>query len=219
MALPVNTKYNLQQAGLILWYLLLLFFAWLMWLITLQYIPARRDAAFLNVKLEVVDLLPYRIAFFTHVYSSMFVLVAGMIQFNGYMRQSFPALHRYSGRIYVSVILLLSGPTGLIMGYYGNGGIVAQTGFCLLAVLWLIFTYKGYAAIRSRNMPAHRKWMYRSYALTLSAISLRLWKWGLVYLLEPRPMDLYQVTAWLGWTGNLLIAELLIYKFITKTRS
>ncbi|WP_425562939.1 DUF2306 domain-containing protein [Mucilaginibacter gynuensis] len=60
--------------------------------------------------------------------------------------------------------------------------------------------------------------MYRSYALTLSAISLRLWKWGLVLLLQPRPMDVYRVVAWLGWTGNLLVAELIIYFIFSKKR-
>jgi uncharacterized membrane protein len=207
-----------ERVGYGIWYISLLFFAWLMWLITLQYIPAQRNAAFLNVKQDVVHLLHYRVAFFAHVYSSMFVLVAGIIQFSSYVKKRFPIVHKISGRIYVMIILFISGPTGLIMGYYGNGGIIAQIAFCLLAVLWIMFTYKGFSAIRSGNVWLHRKWMYRSYALTLSAISLRLWKWLLIYLFEPKPMDVYQVVAWLGWVGNLIVAEIMIYYLFTKRK-
>lgn len=219
MAMRLNSRNIANRAGYMAWYTLLVYFAWLMWLITLQYVPAKNGVAFLNVKQDVAGMWPYRAAFFAHVYSSIFVLMAGIVQFHPYARRRFPAVHRMSGRIYVFVILLVSGPSGLLMGYYGNGGWVAQTAFCLLAVLWMLFTWKGFTAVRSGNRAAHRQWMYRSYALTLSAISLRLWKWLLVCLFEPRPMDVYQVVAWLGWVGNLIVAELMIYYIYRNPKS
>ncbi|MDU6056005.1 MAG: DUF2306 domain-containing protein, partial [Acinetobacter junii] len=61
----------------------------------------------------------------------------------------------------------------------------------------------------------HRDWMIRSFALALSALSLRTWKLVL-YELQPyidwlTPINIYQLEAWLGWTINLLIAEIIIY--------
>jgi uncharacterized membrane protein len=203
----------IRKTGYGIWYIAMLFFVWLMWLITVQYIPARTDVAFLNVKQNVTGLMHYRVAFFAHVYSSIVVLVVGIIQFSSYVRRKSLTFHKVSGRVYVFLILLVSGPSGLIMGYYGNGGLIGQTAFCLLAILWMIFTFKGFTAARSGNIGAHRRWMVRSYALTLSAVSLRLWKWLLVLLFEPKPMDVYQVVAWLGWVGNLMIAEVVIYYF------
>ncbi|TDQ11417.1 putative membrane protein DUF2306 [Pedobacter metabolipauper] len=194
-----------------LWYIALLYFSYLMLLITLQYVPINADVAFLRVKTDVTGLWYYNVAFFTHVYSSMFVLLAGIIQFSSFIRTRFIPLHRWSGRVYVAVIICISGPSGLIMGFYGNGGWIGQLAFCLLAMLWIWFTWKGFFAILSGDLILHKAWMYRSYALTLSAISLRLWKFVLVYLFEPKPMDLYQLVAWLGWTGNLVIAEVFIY--------
>jgi len=136
--MPKNTMMSLadnvsllRQILRIAWYCALLFFTYLMLLITLQYIPARTDVAFLRVKDNVTGLLHYRIAFFTHVYTSVFVLVCGIIQFSAYLRQRFLNLHRLSGRIYVILIVLFAGPTGLVMGFYGNGGWIAQTAFCL----------------------------------------------------------------------------------------
>ncbi len=208
--MQLNKKINFTNTGYALWYASLLFFAYLMLLITLQYIPPRTDVAFLRIKEDVVDMLHYRIAFFAHVYTGIFVLMAGMLQFPTYIRKNYPNLHRWCGRIYAYCIIMITGPAGFVMGIYGNGGLVSRSAFCLLAVLWIVFTWNAVSAAKARNIILHKKWMYRSYALTLSAISLRLWKWFLVFLFEPRPMDVYHVVSWLGWTGNLLIAELLI---------
>uniref|UniRef100_UPI0025FE77CE DUF2306 domain-containing protein n=1 Tax=uncultured Chryseobacterium sp. TaxID=259322 RepID=UPI0025FE77CE len=56
------------------------------------------------------------------------------------------------------------------------------------------------------------QWMWRSFAFTISAITLRMWKVIIVYALHPDPMDVYQVIAWLGWIPNILIVEYLIAK-------
>lgn len=214
--MQIQLKGKLTTAGYTVWYAALLFFAYLMLLITLQYIPATRDAAFLITKQNVVGHLYYRIAFFAHVYTGMFVLLSGMLQFLPYVRRRYPLLHKWSGRLYAGLILFVTGPAGFIMGIYGNGGWTAQLAFCVLAVLWIWFTWKAVMLAMQRNFAAHKKWMYRSYALTLSAISLRLWRWGLVLILQPRPMDIYRVVAWLGWGGNLLIAEVLIIFILRK---
>jgi uncharacterized membrane protein len=200
-----------KKTALYAWYLLLVYFCYLMLLITLQYIPINLQAAFLSIKEDVVGQRYYQIAFFSHVYTSMVILLAGLIQFPAQFRKSYPAAHRWLGRCYVAGILFIAGPAGLVMSVHANGGIPAQLAFSLLSLFWIFFTFKAFYTAYSGNIQSHKKWMYRSYALTLSAISLRLWKWLFVLLFEPRPMDVYQVVAWLAWVGNLLIAELLIY--------
>jgi len=54
--------------------------------------------------------------------------------------------------------------------------------------------------------------MLRSYALTLSAISLRLFKWGIVSVFELAPMDTYKIVSIIGWTLNLVLVEIYILK-------
>ena len=66
------------------------------------------------------------------------------------------------------------------------------------------------------NVIEHQQFMIRSYALTLSALTLRLWKYWIVYLFQPRPLDVYMMVAWLGWIPNLLLAEYLIWKWWRK---
>jgi uncharacterized membrane protein len=190
----------------------LAFFSYLMILITAQYIPMKEDVAFLALKDSEMELPYYPPAFFTHVYTSIFTLLLGFVQFSGGLRRRFPKIHRNAGKAYVLIILFAAGPSGLIMGVHANGGIYSQISFVMLAVLWMYFTYRAWATARAKNWTAHRNFMYRSYALTLSAISLRLFKWIMVSTLSTAPMDTYKVVAWAGWVVNLIIAEGLIYR-------
>lgn len=190
------------------------FFAYLLLKISLQYIPYDTDVAFLRIKQDVIDIPFYKLAFFTHVYTAIFVLPAGFTQFSSYIRRKLPALHRYSGWMYAAVVILLAGPSGLYMGVYANGGLISQISFILLAVLWISFTLIAVIKAVQGDYKSHREFLIRSFALTVSAITLRAWKYLLVFLFEPRPMDVYQIVAWLGWIPNLILAELIIRRIL-----
>lgn len=207
-------KNTILKLSVILLFVIYSYFFWLMLKITLQYLPVNTDVAFLSIKQDYVHLLHYRIAFFIHVFSALFVLLAGYTQFLASIRQKYPKLHRQLGWLYVLVTVFLAGPSGFIIGIYANGGLSSQIAFCLLAVLWIVFTVMAVLTIVKKQVLSHRAWMIRSFALALSAITLRAWKYILVALFHPKPMDVYQVVAWLGWTLNLLIAEYIIFNNI-----
>ena len=199
----------LWSGGILLAYA---YFCYLMLDISLQYIPFDTDVAFLRIKQDYIGREHYRIAFFTHVYTSFFCLLAGFTQFSPYVRKKLPALHRSGGWLYALSILFLAAPSGFIIGIYANGGLPSQIAFCLLAVCWIWTTGKAIWEIKQRNFQAHRFSMIRSFALTMSAITLRAWKYIIVALFHPRPMDVYMIVAWLGWVLNLLVAEYIIYR-------
>ncbi|QDP86687.1 DUF2306 domain-containing protein [Chryseobacterium sp. SNU WT5] len=182
--------------------------------LTLEYVPAQSDVAFLMIKQTEVETRPEYLSFFyIHVYSSIFVLIAG---FFAIIRMNFRTkkLHQYSGKIYVFGLLFLSAPTGIYMGLFANGGFFSKISFVLLGIFWWFSTFKAYQSVRGKNYTTHQQWMWRSFALTLSAITLRLWKWIIVYFFQLNPMDVYQIVAWLGWIPNILLVELLIRKKI-----
>jgi len=187
------------------------YFFWLMLRLTLEYIPAQSDVSFLMIKqTEVNTHTEYLYFFYAHVYTSIFVLFSGFIAVFVKPKAAFRNLHRFFGKIYVILLLLLAAPSGIYMGFYANGGILAKISFVILGILWWFTTYKAYLEIRKKNVLNHKKWMYRSYALAVSAITLRLWKVVLVYFFQPNPMDVYEVIAWLGWVPNLILIEILI---------
>ncbi|GAA4342111.1 DUF2306 domain-containing protein [Flaviaesturariibacter amylovorans] len=180
--------------------------------IVLQYLPAGTDTAFLGIKQDYIAIPGYLAAFYVHVFTGILALPAGLTQFSGTLRKSYPGLHRAQGKFYVAAILGLAAPSGLYIGIFANGGPASQLAFVLLALLWFWTTLKAYTTIRAGNVRAHEAWMLRSFALTLSALTLRAWKWAIVGLFHPPPMDVYRIVAWLGWTLNLAIAEYLIFK-------
>ena len=180
--------------------------------ITVAYIPYNLDVGFLRIKQQYIDIDHWRTAFFIHVYASMWVLFAGFTQFSSGLLKNKPRLHRALGYIYVADVLLITGPAGLIMGFYANGGLWSRLAFVLLAVLWMFFTAMALIRAKQKKFKAHRNYMIRSYALTLSALTLRAWKYAITNTMALPPMDVYRVVAWLGWVGNLLFAEYIIRK-------
>ena len=195
---------------------MLAFFSFLMLRIIFIYIPVQNDAGFLQLKQEYIHITEWRVAFFTHVFTSMLVLIAGFTQFSRQLQKKQPKLHRIFGYIYVIDVLLVTGPAGLLMSFYANGGISSQIAFVLLAVLWMVFTGIALSKAIKKNFIAHRAFMIRSFALTLSAITLRCWKVIFANFTDIPPMDRYRIIAWLGWVLNLLIAEWIIYKLVKK---
>src|SRR5690606_7244454 len=97
------------------------------------------------------------------------------------------------------------------------GGLFSQFSFCLQAILWFVFTFYAFKTILKKNYQLHFKFMVYSYAMTLSAISLRLFKWIIVNTLELGPMDTYKIVVWAGWLFNLMIAWLYL-KFMKKNQ-
>ena len=187
------------------------YFFFLMVRITLDYVPADSNVSFLMIKQTEVTRRPgYLPIFYIHVYSSIFALMAGFIAV--FFDKNLKYLHRFSGRIYVFISLFLSSLSGIYIGFFANGGTIAKTSFVLLGISWFYTTYRSYREIRNKNVQRHKIWMWRSYALAVSAITLRMWKVILVYLFDPNPMDVYQIIAWLGWIPNILLVEYIIKK-------
>jgi len=119
------------------------------------------------------------------------------------------------GYIYVVDVIFLAGPSGLVMGFYANGTVWAKVSFVLLSFLWIVFTGIAFMRVKEKDFISHRSWMTRSYALTLSAVSLRLFAMVIPKFIHMNAFDEYTLLAWLSWTLNLLIAEIII---LSRTR-
>ena len=88
------TKFEFEQ--LFIWglYAVYAWFCWLMLDIFFQYIPYHTDVAFLGIKQDEIKLVYYKVAFFTHVYTSILVLPAGFLQFSDMLRLKYRSQHR-----------------------------------------------------------------------------------------------------------------------------
>ena len=151
----------------------------------------------------------HRIGIYSHIFAAVFALVLGPFQFATRLRSRHPGLHRWAGRLYLGVGVLVGGLAGLVVAFDAFGGLAARLGFAALALTWLYTGLRAYRAIRRKDVASHRRWMTRNFALTFAAVTLRLWL-GASFA-SGMPFDIaYPVIAWLSWLPNLLAAELLI---------
>ncbi len=153
----------------------------------------------------------HRIGIYSHIFASVIALALGPLQFSRRMRNSRISLHRWLGRIYLGVGVLIGGLSGLYMASHAFGGIAGRLGFACLAVAWLYSGLRAYLAIRAGSVAAHRIWMVRNFALTFAAVTLRLYLPASVVA----GIDFefaYSLIAWLCWVPNLIAAELLFNK-------
>jgi uncharacterized membrane protein len=165
---------------------------------------------FLQEKQAYLHLPVWKAAFYVHVFTSILTLTAGFTQFSSQILRDHQWLHRALGRLYVFNILFINFPAGLVMAIYANGHLPSKTAFLLLDSLWFWFTLKALLEARKGRIQQHRDYMLRSYALTLSAVTLRTWKILLVHGTHLPPETIYMMDAWLGFVPNWLCAEWLI---------
>ncbi len=175
-----------------------------------RYYPMSDDIGFLKFKQPYLHNPVWKAAFYIHVYSIMPALLAGFTQFSRYILREQKQLHRLMGRIYAYDVLLINAPAAMVLAVNANGLLPGRAAFVILDCLWFLFTLKAVLEARKGNIAAHRRYMIRSYALTLSAVMLRAWKLIILSFVYIDPVHLYMIDAWLGFVPNLLFAEWLI---------
>ncbi|CAN5560306.1 hypothetical protein BH23BAC1_BH23BAC1_21830 [soil metagenome] len=165
---------------------------------------------FLNSK--EVSLLGNKIwlsAFYIHIIFGIVSLALGGFQFFKSFRDKNLKLHRKTGIIYVFSVFI-SGFAGLFLAFFANGGWIASVGFAGLALSWLVSNYFAFTYIKEKDIKNHEFWMIRNYAVTLAAVTLRIWIPVLMIFFALPFIEAYKIVAWLSWLPNLLVAELII---------
>lgn len=181
------------------------------------YLSFERGINFLSTKTDQVLDNPYFLAgFYIHITSSVWVMAGGIPQFIPAVFRWRPAFHRNLGKLYVFSVLFLAAPSGLILAFFANGGLPAKVGFSMQCVVWWLATFVAWQEIMRGRYTSHTEWMIRSFAVTLAAVSLRTESYLMYYFLGTRPIETYLTVTWLSWTGNLLLAEILIYQGLAK---
>jgi uncharacterized membrane protein len=145
-----------------------------------------------------------------HLAGGLVALALGPWQLNARLRQRALGLHRWMGRGYV-VAVAVGGCSALALARVSMEGFVTHVGFGLLAVLWLASTLQAYLRIRASDQAGHRRWMIRSYSLTLAAVTLRIYL-PLSQLAGIPFAEAYQAVAWACWVPNLVVTEWLVLR-------
>lgn len=151
---------------------------------------------------------------YIHVFCSALALALGPLQFSGWLRQNHIRIHRWLGRVYLTIGVLPGSISGLYIAQFAFGGWLSHSGFSLLACAWMFTGVMAYLAIRRKDIVRHQQWMIGNYALTFAAVTLRIYL-GLFMAAEVRFEVFYAWLAWLCWLPNVLVALWLARKVTT----
>jgi uncharacterized membrane protein len=154
---------------------------------------------------------------FIHIAGAVTALLLGSLQFLPALRRRPSPPHRWVGRVYV-LGCLIGGAAGLILAFGSSAGPIASAGFGGLAVTWIVMTLLGLHAALQGRFAKHRRWMIRSWALTLAAVTLRLYL-PLVMALDLPFLPWYRAISFLAWVPNLVAAELWLRRTGSRVRT
>lgn len=174
----------------------------------LSYINFDPQYGFLKLKQNAIATGWYLPFYYSHVLAGGLILVIGLFQLHPVSLRKFRKLHRLSGYVYVMGILFFAAPGGLVMSLFIGRGPLVLSSFIVQDVLWFYFTAQAFERIRKRDIDAHRRFMYRSFALTFAAITLRVYIFFVSWSYDLSQPVAYATLAWLSWVPNLLAMEI-----------
>ena len=139
--------------------------------------------------------------------------ILGPLQFAAGFRRRWPAWHRKAGRFLVACGLLV-GLTGLSMTLFyavpdGTGPLLYASRI-VFGLAMVVSIGIGLAAILHRNVPDHRRWMSRGYAIGLGAATQMLTLMVAGIVAGPPNELTHDSMMALSWVINLAVAEWII---------
>ncbi|MEY9214276.1 DUF2306 domain-containing protein [Thermobifida halotolerans] len=197
-------------------------------LITLVFVPTYLtldpDTSRIEIRPDSALHFPFLVV---HAVTGGVALLSGPPQFSRRLRRH-RTWHRWTGRVYLFAGVLPSALTGIVAALLTPSGPASMAAFLMLDVLWITTALAAYHAARTRRFAAHREWMLRNFALTFSAVTLRLWLGVLIAVQLPwlesgyngdfeRLFDTaYAITHWVAWLPNLLLMEVYLARHAAR---
>ncbi|MGC4892193.1 DUF2306 domain-containing protein [Micromonospora sp. DT31] len=154
-----------------------------------------------------------------HVTFGTIALATTVLQVWPWLRRRHPRIHRISGRLYVFAGVLPSAVLAVSVGVVSLSGPSVRVSSVISSSLWVACTLIGWRMIRQGRQTDHRRWMIRSFALTMSIVMSRVLGKLFTATILPMPdtTDLAQLAVWgqslaglavwPGWILPLLFAE------------
>jgi uncharacterized membrane protein len=143
---------------------------------------------------------------FPHVIAGSIALIIGPFQFWSRIRNQYKKIHRISGRVYLSAILIGS-LAGYAMALTSSVHVVYAAGLFGLSTAWLVTSCMAFISIRNRNISQHKQWMIRSYVVTFAFVTFRISSDLLKHYGILEFPDTAMLMSWVSWVFPLLFTE------------
>lgn len=151
-----------------------------------------------------------------HYFMGAVLVLAWPIMFSARIRGRHRAVHRWTGRVYVTAGIL-AGVGGMSFILARHNASPAHTAFALWGAVMMLSAVMAYAHARAKRFDLHRAWAIRLFAMVLGAwvFDLEYWLWedltgGIGMGTEEAPGPFDYAINYLFFIPNLLIAEYFI---------
>lgn len=134
---------------------------------------------------------PGNLMFIAHVLLGALVTLGGLGQMVPAIRQRWPALHRWNGRIFMSIALFLAiGGLWLVWVRGTQLSLVSALATSINGVLIILFVAGAWRYARARQFAVHRRWALRAFMVVGGVWFLRVGLMGWIIVNQgPRGMN------------------------------
>ncbi len=146
---------------------------------------------------------------FPHIVLGIIAILVGPLQFIEKFRNNNLSLHRKLGKFYVFSVIL-SGFFGMYLAITSKVNLTYTVGLFFLGVTWTTTAVMAWISIKKMNIEVHKEWMIRSYVITFSFVTFRLFVDAIHAADKVEYFDVLALMAWASWAVPLFIAELFI---------
>jgi uncharacterized membrane protein len=147
-----------------------------------------------------------------HVVPSLLFVLLVPLQFVSLLRRRHPQLHRWIGRVLMSLGLVL-GISALWLSAHPVGGLVEGMATIFFGCFFLLALGKAWWHIRNGRVVLHREWVTRMVAIALGVATTRPIM-GVFFATSPltglTPQQFFGPAMWLGLTSTYFAAEIWI---------
>lgn len=147
---------------------------------------------------------------FLHILPGILFILFGALQFIRPFRNRFINVHRWTGRVYL-VLGLVVGVTAVIMGVVVQfGGFAETSAVTIFGFYFLYALFRAYRHIRNKEYSLHREWMIRAYSIGIAVGTMRP-VIGLLAAFSGIPFHrFFGYTFWFAFIVHFTVAELWI---------
>lgn len=149
---------------------------------------------------------------FLHATGGVLFGLLGPLQFGRSLTHRFGRFHRVSGRAFVisGALLALSG-LRLVWAFPGTSTPVLDVARIAASAGLGLTLWWGVRAAQRKNIPSHRAWMIRAYALGMGAATIAFIMFPIYFITGEAPTGLLSDLLFVGsWVINIAIAEWVI---------
>lgn len=137
--------------------------------------------------------------------------IVGMLQFNRGLRTKMPTFHRWCGRAYILLALVVIVTATILAVRHAFAGILETISTFVINGFFGAFVLLGFYYARRRDFRSHRNYMIRGFAVALFVAVQRPYFFsGLLFLNLPAEM-LFLFSGFAALASSVLAAELWIW--------